>query len=243
MIGQDLCYHGEYTHAGGEIHNAHNSGEGAMMMVEDIYGNMVKARFDWYTYLLWFEETISVCPTVDVIDATEGGAKIKGARIMTLSDAIIRYCIKEINVDNILRNKKPAIFSDKLSIATKYLKDSVDDLICIADKSQSATDILEELVTAAKKDRISNNEYQIKLKRLSHYNQEINKMNIYQLLNDYVAQVTTNQLDDINQLSEDRIENQIKTFTKSLEVYRAIHNGALELKPLLENAILSFEAY
>ncbi len=233
MIGQDLCYQGELTHAGGVIHNAHQSGDGAMMMVEDIYGNMVKARYDWYTYLLWFEETIAGCPKVDVIDATEGGAKIKGTKIMALSEAILKYCVKEIDVDTILQNKNPTISEDKLPEVIQYLQEGVADLGKIADVAQVATHILEELIPAAQKDRISNNEYQIKLKRLAQHNEKIYEMNIYQLLNDYIAKATTEQTENINLLSEDRIENQIRTYTKSLEVYKAMHKGAIELQPIL----------
>ncbi len=242
MIGQDLCYQGEHTHAGGVIKNAHGSEQGAMMMVEDIYGNMVKARYDWYTYLLWFEETIAVCPKLEVIDATEGGAKIKGTQIMTLSEAIQKYCVKNIDVNKLIQNKKPAIDKEELSVVINYFIESIADLDSIIDRAQVVVDILEELIPAARKDRISSNEYQLKIKRLSQYNQEISEKSIYQLLNDYVSQVTTKQLDDINQLSEDRIENQIKTYTKSLEVYKAIQEGAEALKPLLEEAIKSFEA-
>ncbi|MFT4144604.1 MAG: DUF115 domain-containing protein [Mobilitalea sp.] len=243
MIGQDLCYQGELTHAGGVINNAYNSGEGAMMMVEDIYGNMVKARYDWYTYLLWFEETIAGCPKVDVIDATEGGAKIKGTQIMALSEAILKYCLKEIDVDTILRNKKPAISKDKLPEVYQYFQEGAADLGLIAEKAQAAIDILEELIPAAQKDRISNNEYQIKLKRLARYNQEIYEMSVYQLLNDFAAKYTTEQTETINQLSDDRIGNQIRTYTKSLEVYKAIHKSALALLPLMEERIQPFQVY
>lgn len=241
MIGQDLCYQGENTHAGGVIKNAHGSAQGAMMMVEDIYGNMVKARYDWYTYLLWFEETIAVCPKIEVIDATEGGAKIKGTQIMTFSEAIQKYCVNNIDVDKLMNHKKPVIGNEELTMVIQYFKESVADLDSIIDRAKVVMDILEELIPAAQKDRISNNEYQLKLKRLSQYNQEISEKNIYQLLNDYISQVTTKQLDDINQLSEDRIENQVRTYTKSLEVYKAIYEGAEALKPLLEETIQNFE--
>ncbi|MDF2845490.1 MAG: hypothetical protein K0R00_3916 [Herbinix sp.] len=243
MMGQDLCYHGETTHAGGVIRNAHRSGEGATMKVEDIYGNMVKARYDWYTYLLWFEETIVACSEVDVIDATEGGAKIKGTQIMPLIDTIEKYCTKEINVDKLIQSKMPSIGENELSEVTNYFENSLADLGFIDIRAQAAAEIMEDLISAAEKDRISNNENQLKLKRLSQYNKEITDKSIYQLLNDYIAQISTKQLDNINQLSEDRIENQIRTYTKSLEVYKAIHEGAGELKPLLEEAIQSFEAY
>ncbi len=243
MIGQDLCYHGELTHAGGVILNARSAGEGAMMLVEDIFGNMVKARYDWYTYLLWFEETIAVCPQIEVIDATEGGAKIKGTKIMALSEAILKYCVKEIDVDTILQNKNQTISEDELPLVIQYLQEGVSDLGKIADMAEAATHILEDLIPAAQKDRVSNNEYQIKLKRLSQHNENIYEMSIYQLLNDFIAKVTTEQTENINLLSEDRIKNQIRTYTKSLEVYKAMNKGALELQPLLLYYIQSLLEY
>ena len=55
----------------------------------------MKTRADWLNFINWFENAVErVKGKTDVIDATEGGAKIAGTLIMPLRDAIERYCNK-----------------------------------------------------------------------------------------------------------------------------------------------------
>lgn len=50
-------------------------------------------------YRKWFESQIVRYPRLDVIDATEGGAKIEGSEIMTLKEAIERECKTDIDFE------------------------------------------------------------------------------------------------------------------------------------------------
>ncbi|MBP5160107.1 MAG: motility associated factor glycosyltransferase family protein [Lachnospiraceae bacterium] len=96
LIGQDLAYSGEATHAGA-VESAGINNEIGNEYVEDIYGGKVRTRSDWLGYLRWFENAVEVIEDlkkdIEVIDATEGGAKIKGTKIMTLREAIDEYCL------------------------------------------------------------------------------------------------------------------------------------------------------
>lgn len=51
-----------------------------------------------FTYLEQFEKDIAVTDA-RVINATEGGAHIRGAEVMPLADAISRFCTKPISID------------------------------------------------------------------------------------------------------------------------------------------------
>lgn len=95
LIGQDLAYTGEATHAG-NVQSAGINNEIGTTFVEDVNGGQVRTRGDWITYLKWFENAIGVIKDTDagitVTDATEGGAKIHGAQLMTFSEAVDKYC-------------------------------------------------------------------------------------------------------------------------------------------------------
>ncbi|MDF2587718.1 MAG: hypothetical protein K0S41_1559 [Anaerocolumna sp.] len=237
LMGQDLCYSGNITHAGGTISNAHDAEKGAMTMVEDIYGNMVKARYDWYTYLLWFQDAIEAYPDIDVINATEGGAKIKGARVMTLEEMIQKYCDREIDIKTITNTIEPTIQSNELHSIVEYLEQSKKDLILIENKAKEALVACNKLALAAKKETVYSYVNQDLIRKISKINKEIAKMNIYQLINDYIAHVTTKELDTINQFTDDIKNDQIKTYLKPSEIYKAIVEAVDVMKPLLEKAI------
>ncbi len=98
LVGQDLAYSGEATHAGGVESKGINNDIG-YEMIDAIDGGKVRSRTDWLAYLKWFENAIALMKDsgydMEVIDATEGGALIHGSRVMTLTQAIDEYCVLE----------------------------------------------------------------------------------------------------------------------------------------------------
>ena len=105
LIGQDLAYTGESTHAGGVV-SAGVNGDIGTVMIEGIDGQKVRTRSDWLGYLRWFEHTIELTrqekPEMRVIDATEGGALIRGTEVMTLKKAIAQTCNPDRQEDSLL---------------------------------------------------------------------------------------------------------------------------------------------
>ena len=105
LIGQDLAYTGESTHAGGVV-SAGVNGDIGTVMIEGINGQKVRTRSDWLGYLRWFEHTIELTrqekPEMRVIDATEGGALIRGTEVMTLKEAIAQTCNPDRQEDSLL---------------------------------------------------------------------------------------------------------------------------------------------
>lgn len=87
FVGQDLASSGGKTHALEE-----NDGNIGDISIEGIDGEKVLTRNDWLVFLKWYEIQIEKQKNTDkefrVIDATEGGAKIRGTEIMTLQEAI-----------------------------------------------------------------------------------------------------------------------------------------------------------
>lgn len=77
-----------------------NTAERRYIEIEDIYGNTTLTTADFKHYLEWFEDKIEELKDTDkeVIDATEGGAKIHGASLMTLKEAVAKYCREEFEI-------------------------------------------------------------------------------------------------------------------------------------------------
>ena len=102
LIGQDLAFtgnkkHSSFTHT--EFEGENNADEADGLMVEDIYGDMIPTDKYYNLFRYWFEDKIVANPDIQVIDATEGGAKIQGSTIMTLKDAVSQYCTKNKEKD------------------------------------------------------------------------------------------------------------------------------------------------
>lgn len=130
LVGQDLAYgDGGFTHAGGEKEEKYEYRENdpAYKMVDGIYGGKVKTRWDWERFRKFFEEHIKISNDISVIDATEGGALINGTKIMTLSDAIDKYCKEEFPVNDWIKTLKKGDENERVYIK-QWMEDRKDDL-------------------------------------------------------------------------------------------------------------------
>lgn len=86
FMGQDLAYPGKKMHtlqAYGE-YDTINEKEKKYIKVLDIYGKEIYTEPNMLNYLKWFESFVSVFSSIRFIDATEGGAAIKGTEIRTM---------------------------------------------------------------------------------------------------------------------------------------------------------------
>ncbi len=93
LVGQDLAYDGDgHTHTGDFTEESFCEKTGFYMETEGINGGLVKTRFDWDRFRKYYEKRIASLSDVQIIDATEGGALIKGTQVMTLKSAISEYC-------------------------------------------------------------------------------------------------------------------------------------------------------
>ena len=91
LVGQDLAYDEQgFSHVGGERDVRVYDNE--TYEVESIDGKMIESRDDWVLFLDYFEQMIREHDDITLVDATEGGALIHGSLVMSLREAICKYC-------------------------------------------------------------------------------------------------------------------------------------------------------
>lgn len=133
LLGQDLAYtngkaHSDLTHTY-EFEGANDDRNADDVYVEDYEGNLLKSSFIFQIFKEWYEMQIANYENINVIDATEGGAYIKGTTLMTLDEAIQRYCQRPIekHLVEFLPDKK-VIHQNKLDKYETLLKTMDDDM-------------------------------------------------------------------------------------------------------------------
>lgn len=147
LIGQDLALsEGGKSHAENlrkaesldikeieAIKTGEDSEELDIYYVDGYYGGKVITRSRWLSYLRWYEVLVerlkakakSAGSTFLAINATEGGARIKGMEQMTLAEAIAHFCREKIDVD-----KKISIFiSQHKNTLTANLLRGLDNML------------------------------------------------------------------------------------------------------------------
>lgn len=87
FIGFDLSYPDGISHADGTAGKKKIDTTG-FVEVESIDGTIVYATNVFILYRNWIENEIKKHPNIEFIDATEGGARIAGTKIMSLEDAL-----------------------------------------------------------------------------------------------------------------------------------------------------------
>lgn len=92
LIGQDLAYSTSGLSHAGDVEVIENIDLNKVeTWVTDYEGKDIPSTSVWKMFLLTLEEMVRSSPS-KAIDATEGGALIKGTEIMSLQDALEGYC-------------------------------------------------------------------------------------------------------------------------------------------------------
>ncbi|MDI6735384.1 MAG: DUF115 domain-containing protein [bacterium] len=132
LIGQDLAYTDDKIYTSGVKQERIKEVEEIMptediIWVEDVFGGQVKTVRGFWTWIKWFEYQISEMSDVLCIDATEGGAKIQGTKIMTLKEAIEDYCQKPFNFKQTLHHTSKSNILPNLTALLREMEVLIKD--------------------------------------------------------------------------------------------------------------------
>lgn len=160
FVGQDLAYPDDNTHASDSVvadvslDDLHGN-----LYVDDIYGNKIKTSDDMNRYRRWFEKVIENKSDLNVYDATEGGAFIKGTKVITLQKIIEELCTKARNVDDIFQDGTD-LFDDDLKKDFLALYHSIPTLLInCKEKIRKLKNIYSKMNTLININKIYSNEF------------------------------------------------------------------------------------
>jgi hypothetical protein len=95
MVGQDLAFSEGLTHARDTMFGREVESGESLVEVEGYYGGKVMTSWPLHSMLQWFETRIKLLEDCMVINATEGGANIRGTAGMALKEVIARFALPE----------------------------------------------------------------------------------------------------------------------------------------------------
>lgn len=236
LIGQDLAYSGNVTHAGGNIKNIPGDEDGRKL-VESIDGGKVWTRYDWLIYLEWFEDAIKSIENVNVIDATEGGALIHGTKVMKLSEVIDQYCKEEFSFKNLLDSMPYTFIGDEYNKVKDDMLNIRKEFINMKQKANEGIRAAEQLIKITDTGKQNTKSEHNNLKKVDKINKFIGKQKAYSILDAYITSAVANDVQRINTLTKDEDENMKKTLEISISLYKALIKAVDTLTPFLEEAL------
>ncbi|WP_427338109.1 motility associated factor glycosyltransferase family protein [Caloranaerobacter sp. DY30410] len=249
LIGQDLAYTDGKIHAQNSTYEFDGNNENLgkdLIEIEDIYGNRVYTSKVWLSFLRWFELYIRKNTEKEYIDATEGGAKIKGTKIMTLKEAIEKYCTEEANIaERFLNTDDSHSDCEKITYSLKRLKELRKNLMKVKKKSMLGIKFSKKMLEYYR----DNKEHDINniLKTLDEIDEDIKKyklmtMGIYHLISPVLLQIY-HKKEFRENTNETEKEKGIRLAKKSYALYEGIKDSIEQVIPLIDECIEDFEQY
>lgn len=219
LIGQDLAYgKNNESHAEGIIQK--NENDKKQLYVEDIYGDNVLSRADWISYLRFFEYIIDKYKDLNVIDATEGGAKIHGTLIMTLEDAIKKYCNKKVDYGDAIKAIPSAFNENEIKKLNDVLFKMVGELEYIKKSLVRLIKCSYELIEYIK---CGNNNLEVNAwNNFGEMYKKVNEYKVMQILYCFSMDECGEYYETLNEGYDNEIETSIHHFEKYAHIFEIL---------------------
>lgn len=234
FLGQDLAYTDGKHHAdscGGTTLKEDDD----LIEVEGIDGNKVFTNSVWYAFLMWMEKFIVHNSHKTYIDATEGGAKIHGTDIMTLRQAIEKYCLKnefiQDKINTIIKAKKIGYQDEKLQRLLMNLKVDLEKVHKISSQGFKEAHQLLNKENTDEKDIRRLNLFETQLNDLIKRNEAVADI-LLRIIND----IDTNN-EFIEKMNESKEEKCRRLINRNVALHKKIEDTAFNINKLVQSVI------
>ena len=228
LIGQDLAFTGGVSHTKGVEDALGDNDEYIksrhLVEVEGIDGTLLQTDYQMWIYKQWFEKAIRINKeSIRVIDATEGGARIEGTEIQTLSNVIQTECTQEFSMYNIEKEIPPMFSAEKQQELLKTMKTIRNDIILFENKVRKVIGQEEIVLKNVRENGNDTSKVTTELQRLTEENKAIEESDILDYISLY-AQNEEYELGDSVYADEDLTPAQL--VEKSLALLKGYQKGA-----------------
>ena len=235
FVGQDLAYTGEQLHDKNALTSdvdpniAWNNTTD--LYIDDVYGEKVRTSVILNDFRLHLENIIESNPSVKFINATEGGANIKGTQVQNLSEVLKNFAEIEIaSYDE--RFIKSEVFDEKLKEYIKMLSE-------VNKRTKVGMSLIEELSFNIKRNNNSKINHCItKLEVVdSCISENIKKLTLLQNKIFAAMYKINNSLEFIVNSSDNSNVKMLKNLAKNKAIYEVMNQHSKEAKENLEEVL------
>ncbi|WP_032121989.1 motility associated factor glycosyltransferase family protein [Clostridium amazonitimonense] len=222
FIGQDLAFTNNKYHADSAKSSANLYGnyENETFEVEAIDGGRILTNRGFHEFKTAFEVYIEKVKDVTFINATEGGANIKGAKNMTLSQTIGEYALK-YGVEEVLEDFFENHKINNIDTIKNNIEKNLEELINTNNDIISVRKTIEEFL-----------DYN-DLNKIDEYIKKIDKFNLRVEQNKYMNFIDFEVADITNKASEHfrfkRSEDELNNAKNILKAHHKVYGDYMEL--------------
>lgn len=213
LVGQDLAYTDNKTHSQESVRGEWKMDANDFIHDETdgYYGGKVKTSHEFQLYLKWFEEEIPKHPECHTINATEGGALIRGAENMPLAEAVARYCTKEYDIGAIMESIEDVFDDGTKRDLIAYLQKAPEELLEIKRRARNAVRDYDKIIEIAYSGKLKQGELKRLLTRTSEVSTLMEKAPVMYYIQNEMQETTHDQLQQVYAAKETARDELIHT--------------------------------
>lgn len=191
LVGQDLAYTGNKSHADGTFQTVMPQEDtSSMIRVKGNYEETLPTRYDFKIYLDWFNTYIEGAKKyrdIRVINATAGGAYINNTELMTLEEAIAETCTKETDYESCIANMSSEFTEEERKKVVEYIHTIPRDLAEIRRDAKDLQRAYRKILKICSSGNMDKNNYLKLLKRVKKVTKKCESKVSYQMVSDTMA--------------------------------------------------------
>ncbi|MBR1598328.1 MAG: motility associated factor glycosyltransferase family protein [Lachnospiraceae bacterium] len=245
LVGQDLAYTSEKMHAGNtdeilltddrkeELANSISNN----IEIEGYYGDKVYTSWDFDHYRRWYEVSIRGNKDLEIINATEGGAKIQGAKQMSLQEVIDEYKVEPFDFEKTIREMPPTFSEEQRIDIVEEWRKSLSNLDILKEKLHEGIEKSEKAIGLLKENKDSSIEITKIQSELNEISSECDEYEEIFFLHEMAAKEEADVLTDIYAEKEDAREEVLRVFQKILKYMKALYEPVEEVKEMYNKII------
>jgi len=225
LVGQDLALTGGKVYSGGQVNRRAEAEEYDRMMVPGNIEEMVETRGDFYVYLVWFNQAVKEAEgSMEVINATEGGARIEGTKVMTLQEAVDQYCVKKYDIASIFDRETHIFPQDDMESVYRNLVDKYQEIRSLKRIAKEASEAARRCAVLTERNDMGK-EFKDKNKVLSKVGKQFDEDKVASLVGKYVDGFLLQQDMDLYVAEDDQEKEMIRLYHKLEYDYNVIYEN------------------
>lgn len=236
LVGQDLALAPDKVHAGKDDVDLHKL-NGNKIAIKGYYGDTVYTTWDYNEYRRWFERMIEEENCPEVINATEGGAKIKGAIQMPLQKVLDTYCTREFDFEKAIEEVPPTFTEEDRPKLLAMWEESVKNIEKLKRNFKEGIHLIEDEIRLISRGSYTKGNIRNIHKKLNKIFEECDSYMEIQFIDSMVAEKEERILDDIYEMEESNDEEHCRLLEKLKTYLLSMQNVTDEVRELFQTVI------
>lgn len=229
MIGQDLAYTDNRTHSADSVRGKTDASTLKHVMTEGIDGNPIAASNEFTLYRNWIQEQIAQYPDLTVIDATEGGAKIYGTKIMTFREAIDTYCKKTCDFETIVKESDDFMPEEERRELVEYIHGIPDELGECLRKVREGIRSYDQMLKLVLSDKYHNERFKNEFEKTKKINTYLDKAPVMEYVKNAIQKETNALLKTVYAEGHDERSELIASCRMGTDYLKIMEKGILNM--------------